>query len=418
MKAEILATGDEIRTGTLVDSNSAFISEVLIQNGVNVIRHQAVGDDLDTLVAVINEIRQRADIAVVTGGLGPTDDDLSAAAAARAAGVELAVDEQALEVVERFFRERNRPMTPSNRKQAWLPKGAAVLNNPIGTAPGFELTIGHCTFFFLPGVPAEMKKMLLEEVLPRLHARQEGDRRFYLVKTISSFGLPESVVGEKVAGIRDLFSQIQVGWRAKFPEIQVKLYLNTHDEQQGRQLLEDAGRWVAERLGSHVFSFENRSMAAEVGDLLLKRRATLAVAESCTGGLIANWLTNTPGSSDYFLLSAVTYANQAKIDLLGVSAQTLRDFGAVDEQTAREMAEGARRAAKADFGLSTTGIAGPSGGSPRKPVGTVCIGVAAPQKTISRRLVYPYGHRLMNKSIFAMAALDMLRRTLQEENLP
>ncbi len=418
MKAEILATGDEIRTGALIDSNSAFISEVLIQNGVDVLRHQAVGDDLDILVAVLNEVGQRADIAIVTGGLGPTDDDLSTLAAARAAGIELALDEVALDVVERFFRERNRTMTPSNRKQAYLPKGAAVLNNPVGTAPGFEMKIGKCTFFFLPGVPAEMEKMLLEEVVPRLTGHQAGQRRFYLVKTISSFGLPESLVGEKVSGIRDRFPEIQVGWRARFPEIQVKLYLNTRDEQGGQRTLEDAAQWVAERLGVHVFSFDNRSMAAEVGELLKSRQATLAVAESCTGGLIANWLTDTAGSSDYFLLSAVTYDNQAKIDVLGVSDQTLQKFGAVDEQTAREMAEGARRVSGATYGLSTTGIAGPSGGSPQKPVGTICIGVAAPHKTISKRFVFPFSLRLMNKRIFAMAALDMLRRMIQDLPLP
>jgi nicotinamide-nucleotide amidase len=415
MKAEILATGDEIRTGALVDSNSAHIADHLIQSGLVVTRHHTVGDDLDELVAIMTEISGRADMAVVTGGLGPTQDDLTAVAAARAAGCDLYENALALETVERFFRERGRPMSPSNRKQALLPQGATVLDNPVGTAAGFELKIGKCRFFFVPGVPYEMKRMLAEQVLPRIAASLGADRRYSQVQTLSTFGLPESAVGELVSGLPDAFPMIKVGLRAKFPEIQVRLYCDSQDAEEGRKHLAAAADWVVEKVGAPVFSTRDQSMAEAVSELLAQQKVTLSVAESCTGGLICNWLTNVAGASDYFLMGAVTYANSAKIKLLGVRPETLARVGAVDEATAREMAEGVRRAAGADFGLSTTGIAGPSGGSAEKPVGTVCIGLATADRTIARRYTFNFGRRLMNKRIFATAGLNLLRRGLRHD---
>lgn len=413
--AEILATGDEIRTGALVDSNSAYLAEQLEQNGVVVTRHQSVGDNLNDLTQIIGEISHRADVAVVTGGLGPTVDDRTAEAMAEVAGVPLILDQRALDDIELFFKERGRPVSPTNRKQAMIPEGSVILYNSKGTAPGFSLKIHRCTFFCLPGVPYEMKQMLQKQVLSHIHHLQCGERQYSLVKTLSIFGLPESTVGERVDGIMSEFPEITLGLRAKFPEIQVKLYLRTPDQDTGYALLERAGQWVSQQLGDHVFSFEGRAMADEVGRLLLKQNASLSVAESCTGGLIGNWLTNTPGSSDYFRLSAVTYHNQAKIDVLGVSPQSLIDHGAVHEETARQMAEGVRRVGKSTYGLATTGIAGPGGGSAEKPVGTVCIGLATPQETIVRQFRFSFGRRLMNKRIFAMAGLDALRRRLMKD---
>jgi nicotinamide-nucleotide amidase len=412
MKAELLATGDEIRTGALVDSNSAYLAGHLEHRGVSVVRHSSVGDDIDDLVAVIKEIGARADIAIVTGGLGPTVDDRSAESAARAAGVELVFNDRALANIEAFFKKLGRPFSESNRKQALIPHGAECLPNAVGTAPGFSLAVGRCTFFFLPGVPHEMKKMFSEQVLAKVDALLGGQRRCNLTRTLSAFGLPESVVGEKVADVERVFPEVTLGLRAKFPEIQVKLYHRGRDRQAGVDLLESAAQWVSQQLGDHIFSVEGASMAAEVGKLLASGKATLAVAESCTGGLVANWLTNTPGSSDYFLLSAVTYDNQVKVNVLGVSPETLIQCGAVHEQVAAQMARGVREVGGADYGLATTGIAGPSGGSSEKPVGTVCIAAASAEATVTRRHRFSFGRRLMNKRIFAMAALDTLRRVL------
>ncbi len=410
MIAEILATGDEIRCGTLVDSNSAYIAERLERIGVTVQRHHCVGDELGTLVQILVEIGDRADLAVVTGGLGPTVDDRSAEAAAAAAGVERVLDRRALEEIRQFFVERGRPFSATNEKQALIPAGARCLYNPVGTAPGFSLRIGKCRFFFVPGVPYEMKRMIEDQVQPLIAEMLGGQQPHNLVRTLSTFGLPESMVDEKIAGIADAFPEITLGLRAKFPEIQIKLYLRATDEQEGQRLLDSAGEWVSRRMGRHLFSREGLPMAETVGRLLSARGETLALAESCTGGLMGHWITNTAGSSDYFRLSAVTYHNQAKIDLLGVSPETLARHGAVHEATAGEMAAGARRAGRCTYGLATSGIAGPGGGSPEKPVGTVCIGLATPEQTLTRRYHFSFGRRLMNKRIFAMAALDLLRR--------
>ena len=412
MKAEILATGDEIRTGALVDSNSGYISEKLEENGIEVVRHTSVGDDLPILVSTLREIGDRADVAVVTGGLGPTTDDLSAEAAATASGVELVLDDQALVNVESFFKKFNRPMTDSNRKQALLPRGCQILYNPVGTAPGFSLIIGRCRFYFLPGVPYEMKRMLPEHVIPDVLSLQGDAAMHNRVKTITTFGLPESLAGEKVAGVEAAFPGIKLGLRASFPQIQVKLYGRDRNAVLLDQRLAEAGQWTLERLGKNVISENGEPMEAVVGRFLSEKAATIALAESCTGGLIANWLTNVAGSSGYFLFSGVTYSNQAKINVLGVKPETLEKHGAVHEETAREMAVGARRAAGATFGLSTSGIAGPDGGTEDKPVGTVCVGFAGPDRSFGRRLYFPFGKRLMNKKIFTMAALDILRKEI------
>jgi len=412
MFAEILATGDEIRSGALVDSNSAYIAEKLEEIGIPVTRHSCVGDDLEVLISVLKEISGRVDICVVTGGLGPTEDDLSSEAAASAAGETLVLDAKALSDIEAFFKSRNREMVDSNRKQAMLPRTAEAMYNPVGTAPGFSIKIGKCVFFFLPGVPHEMKRMLTQETLPRIEKMPGKSQEHCLVRNISTFGLGESDAGERVAGLADDFPDIKVGLRAKFPEIHVKLYLNGQDLSYMESRLALASQWILNRLGRHVLSLEGASLPAVVGDLLRERAATLAVAESCTGGRIANWLTDVSGSSDYFLFSGVTYSNDAKTKVLGVAPELLEKYGAVHEETAKAMADGARRISGATYAISTTGIAGPTGGTDDKPVGTVCIGLATPQKVEARRFHFPFGQRSMNKSIFGMVALNMLRKEL------
>jgi nicotinamide-nucleotide amidase len=413
MIIELLATGDEIRTGAAIDTNSAHIAQVLKQTGLETIRHTCVGDDMDIMVSILKEIGIRADVAIVTGGLGPTSDDITAEAAAKAKGVERVLNRSALGVVENFFKIRKRTMSPSNKKQALLPKGAESLNNPVGSAPGFVLKIDQCSFFFVPGVPFEMKRMLSDEVLPRIKKLGGRTGELSLVKTLSTFGLAESVIGELLTGLPDEFPEITLGFRSKFPEIQVKLYIRGKDEPSLRKILEEASHWILGKLGEHIFSMDGISMQAVVGGLLTEKQATLAVAESCTGGLISHLLTNVPGSSGYFLFSGVTYSNHAKTKVLGVSTEILQQYGAVHEETVKKMAQGVRDVAGATYGLATSGIAGPEGGTDEKPVGTVCIGLATPHDVKGFGFVFPFNTRLMNKRIFAMKALDLLRRELQ-----
>jgi nicotinamide-nucleotide amidase len=303
-------------------------------------------------------------------------------------------------------------MSESNKKQAMLPEGSDRLDNPIGTAPGFMLKIDRCNLFFVPGVPREMRLMLSDQVMPRIDQLRGDSKSIFMVKTISTFGLPESVTGERLSELTSEYPDLKLGLRAKFPEIQVKLYVQGDEEKRLDKLLENATRWVCEKLGIRVFSTDGSSMEATIGQLLRKKGATLAVAESCTGGLISHWLTDVPGSSEYFLFSGVAYSNEAKITVLGVSRDTLGRFGAVHEETVKEMAEGARRVSGATYGIATSGIAGPDGGTEDKPVGTVCIGLASPLGVEGRRLFFPFGERTRNKQIFAMTALDLLRREL------
>ncbi|MBU4185001.1 MAG: nicotinamide-nucleotide amidohydrolase family protein [Desulfobacteraceae bacterium] len=394
MLSEILATGDEILTGSVIDSNSAYIAQKLEEAGIEVVRHGCVGDDVEALASILKEISVRADLAVITGGLGPTSDDITAEAAARAAGVEPVFNREAMSC------------------QAMMPEGAECLFNSVGTAPGFVLRIGRCIFFFLPGVPSEMRKMLANGVLPWIDKLQKGERSFSLVKTISTFGLAEASVNERLAGLTEKFPGIKLGLRARFPVIYVKLYVREKDKERAKILLEKASESVLNKIGEFAFSADGESMEAVVGSFLRREKVTIAVAESCTGGLISNLLTNVPGSSDYFLFSGVTYSNKAKIKVLGVSEATLNKYGAVHEETVKQMADGARRVASATYGVSTSGIAGPSGGTEEKPVGTVCIGIATPDSVEAYRFNFQLNERLRNKRIFAITALDLLRRKL------
>lgn len=412
MKAEILITGQEIIAGDVVDTNSTLIAQALAGVGVQVIRHHSVGDDMQRLVDQIRAISRRANIAVVTGGLGPTFDDITADAAAAAAGVELVLDPASLAAVETYFKVRKRPMSASNKKQAMLPAGAECLRNPIGTAPGFHLKIGECSFFFMPGVPSEMQRMLADRVIPKIMEMAGHHESVNLTKVISLFGSAEAVVGEKLSDLTAKFPEIALGIRAKFPEIYVKLTVYGKDATALNKRIAMAADWVVDRMGDHVISPDGKSMEAVVGEGLAGKNATLAVAESCTGGLISHLLTNVPGSSNYFLFGGVTYSNEAKMDVLGVSAKTLDTYGAVHVETAKEMASGVQRVCGAGYGLATSGIAGPSGGTADKPVGTVCIGLATPNNVNGYRFFFPFNRRSRNKKIFAMTALDLLRKEL------
>lgn len=412
MLADIIATGDEIRTGALVDRNSAYLSDKMEEIGVQVSRHVCVGDDLNQMTALLRETASRADIALVTGGLGPTVDDMTRQAAAAARGVELQFDPEALETVTSFFASRNLPMSPQNRKQAYLPETAVSMANPVGTAPGFQLKIDRCDFFFMPGVPHEMRRMLVDCVLPAIVQIRGEQQVTTTVKTICTFGLPESVVDEKITAIPAQFPELRLGLRASFPYIQVKLYGRSPDSRALARQLEAAQEQVCACLGDTVFSTEGKSLAESLGNILVSRSATVAVAESCTGGLIASQLTDVPGSSDYFLFSGVTYANSAKEKILKVPAAILQEHGAVHAETARHMAQGARQVSGADYAIATSGIAGPSGGTAEKPVGTLCVGLATPETTHGFTYHFPVRSREQNKHLFAAVAMDKLRKEL------
>jgi nicotinamide-nucleotide amidase len=397
----------------VIDSNSAYIAEKLEQEGIRVTRHSCVGDDRRVLVSALCEIAARADMAVATGGLGSTVDDITAAAAAEAAGKTLERHEAAFSSIEAMIQKRGFKMRDCDRNPAMLPKGARFIENKRGLAPGFSLKINQCLFFFLPGVPFEMRGMLSDGVLPRA-AEEFGTRRsFFKNKTLSTFGLTESTVNEGISGFANVFPDIKPGLRARFPEIQVKLYARGDSADALDSRVKEAVKWVRERLGDAVFSTDGKSLPETAGQALLERNATLSIAESCTGGLISSMITDVAGSSDYFLFSGVTYSNQAKINALNVRASTIETHGAVHEATALEMAVRTREIGRSTYGLATSGVAGPGGGTPDRPVGTVCVGMAGPDFSQARTFHFPFQNRLWNKKIFAFTALDMLRKKIR-----
>lgn len=428
MTAEILSTGDELRTGALVDSNSAWIAEMVEAEGIEVVRHTTVGDDLEQLVQALTEIAGRSDAAVVTGGLGPTTDDLSREAAAEAAGVELVRSEEALESLEGFFRNRNRAMAPSNLKQALLPESAVCIRNSRGSAPGFHMHLGRCLIFFLPGVPSEMKPMLVDSVLPELRRAAGAGSRFSCIRTFRSFGLNESSAGEKLEGFDQAFPGLKLGYRGFFPEIQIKIYASGPDEGVLQQEVESASAWIRERIGHKVFSENGDSMAEVVAALLRRDGATIAAAEQCTGGLLAHTLSEVPGSGDFFVGSVVSPSAAAlreSLEMRGPHNET----GIEDEAEAEvsEMAGAVQRRTGAAYGLVTIEIesgSGDSGGSSRAAGSTaaatsagpseavLCVGLAAPRELKARTYRLPLYNPAVRKPLFVMAALDYLRKEL------
>jgi len=412
MNIEILATGDELLTGALSDTNSAFIAEGLSQNHLKVNRLHAVGDDLQLITSLLLEIGQRSDLLIVTGGLGPTPDDLSAEAVARASGKKLEYNTDAYNEMCSFFERIKRPMNASNKKQAYLPEGAQRIPNPIGTASGFIAQINKCRSYFLPGVPHEMKKMFNSYVLPDILQQASISDQITKAQTITCFGPSESTIGDAIKDIPTKVPGVRAGTRSKFPEIQIKLYATGTNKEDVNTLLKKAEHLCIDRMGKYIISLHGESMQKVVGDLLKKEGATLSIAESCTGGLIAHLMTQIPGSSDFFLCSAVTYANEAKTNILGVPSETILKNGAVSQETVQEMAIRIRQKMNSDFALATSGIAGPAGGSPEKPVGTICMAVAYDSDVCFQKIVLPFGTRTQKKELFAMVAMDMLRRTL------
>jgi nicotinamide-nucleotide amidase len=415
MRVAFLAIGDEIVGGLTVDTNSGFIAGELRAVGVEPIAGFSVRDEEDEIIRAFRQALQEAELVVSTGGLGPTSDDLTMACVARLAGREMVLHQPSLDWIVERFRMRGMEMPPNNVKQAMFPQGAEIIPNPNGTAPGCICPIEvdgqtrHVACF--PGVPRETRHMVAATLVPWVAARQTGRR--FLSRTFSTVGVAESKLDEMLAGaIRP--DEARVAFRASFPRMYVRLTVDgaTGDDLEGR--MDELEERVRERLGASIYAVGDEGLEETVGTLLRERGLTLALAESCTGGRVGDRITDVPGSSAYFLLGTATYSNQAKIGILGVSERTLAEHGAVSTQTAEEMAAGVRRISGADVGLSTTGIAGPGGGTEDKPVGTVCIGIAWEGGTWSRRYDLGTREREWIKATTAQLALDRLRRWLLE----
>jgi nicotinamide-nucleotide amidase len=408
--AVILSTGDELTTGRTSDTNSTFIAEHLVAIGVDVVAVLVVGDFPDRLAWAWREAMRLGDLVISTGGLGPTADDLTTETLADVLDRRLVLDEDVALRIRQIFEAMGRSMPENNLKQARFPAGAIIVPNPLGTAPGYRLEVEDSGatrhLVVLPGVPREMKRMMAEEVLPWLRAAR-GDSDVYLSHVFQTFGLSESALDELVAGAVDP-AQGRVSFRAAFPQIALRVTVHGPPEEAEVQLEAAAAR-LRERIGSHCYGEGETTMEEVVGRLLTEQGKTIAVAESCTGGLIGHRITNVSGSSAYFLADFVTYSNAAKESLLGVNRSTLTTHGAVSIEVAAEMATGARRAAGATLGLASTGIAGPEGGTAEKPVGTVCLGLATPERVFAQRYQL-WGTREWVKLLTSQVALEWVRR--------
>lgn len=410
-RAVLLSTGDELTTGRTPDANASFIADQLVGLGIDVVAILVVGDLLDRLAWAWREAIRLGDLVISTGGLGPTADDLTTEIVAKVTGRRLIQDDAVANHIRQLFAAMGRTMPENNLKQARFPEGAIILPNALGTAPGYRLELRKNSgdirhLIVLPGVPREMKRMMEEQVVPWLRSVRGSDE-VYLSRVYQTFGLSESALDEAVAGAVDP-NIVRVSFRAAFPQIAVRLTVHGRPEEAHAQLELAAAR-VRERLGEHCYGEGDATMEEVVGRLLVEQGKTLAVAESCTGGLIGHRITSVPGSSAYFLVDLVAYSNAAKESLLGVSPATLAAYGAVSTQVAAEMAVGARRIAGATLGLASTGIAGPAGGTPEKPVGTVCLGLATADRVFAHRYQL-WGTRDWVKLLASQIALEWVRR--------
>jgi len=407
LEARIISVGSEMMLGQLIDTNAAWLSQRLAEIGIAVVEHVTVGDDQTRIEEALAGAAKPGTVVLVTGGLGPTEDDLTRHALATLLEAPLELHEASLDRIRDFFRSRGRKMADRNAIQAMFPRDTEPLENTCGTAPGIRARRGDAIIYVTPGVPREMKVMFDRHVLPDLVSRSGG--QVVIAESLHCFGTGESDIGQQISDLMQPGRQPAVGTRVDEGVISVRIVACGHLKQARQKVAETAGI-VEARLGTLVFGRGDETLASAVGRLLQAHGQTVAVAESCTGGLVAKWITDVPGSSAYFLGGVVAYANTAKRDLLGVQPQLIETHGAVSEPIARAMACGCRERFGSDFALAVTGIAGPAGGTTDKPVGLVYTALAG--KSDCRVVEHRFGAHMDRDAIrrrTASAALNMLR---------
>jgi nicotinamide-nucleotide amidase len=431
LRGEIITIGDELNRGEIVDTNAAWLGERLSEPelGVQVRFRQGVNDEPEDLAAVLRQAASRSQVVVVSGGLGPTTDDLTVEVAASLVGASLCFEPEHERRMRERFAERNFALSPNNLRQVRVPVGATVLQNRQGLAPGFALRLGEATLFFMPGVPRELKPMFQDEVVPHLqklrerHAQAAGGEAVYTARRLYRvLGLGESHVDHRLAGLLTPLppgaQQVSLHYRLAFPEVLVTLIAQAADEATLASVLLALDHEVRRRLGRALYSEGAEELAVVLGAALRAHGATLSTAESCTGGMIGELLTAVPGSSEYYLGGVIAYANEVKIAALGVQPATLLAHGAVSQQTVEEMARGARQRLGSTYAVAVSGVAGPGGGTPEKPVGTVHVAVAGPDdKTVLSRKIFWPGEREQVRRIAAFAALNLVHKALFPERL-
>jgi nicotinamide-nucleotide amidase len=421
MIAIVLSIGDELVLGQTVDTNSAWLSAQLATIGWQVAAHVTVGDDQRAIEAAISDSASRCDVLIVSGGLGPTKDDLTRFAVAKVLSQPLEMNARWLEQMEKMFHRRGRVMAESNRSQAMIPRSARLIHNPVGTAAGIDADLNStpthaCRVFVLPGVPREMQIMFERSIKPLL--ADMGGGGVILARTLHTFGLGESNIGEMLGELMDRGRNPSVGTTVSGSVVSVRIAARYQQRQEAEKKLEETAAECGRRLGDLIYGTEEQTLASVVAGLLTENSVrTVVTAESCTGGLLAKMLTDIPGSSRYFQRGWITYSNEAKTQLLEVDPALLEAHGAVSEPVVKAMAQSARQQSGADFALAISGIAGPDGGTPQKPVGTVCIGLAHEAGTLARTFNFP-GDREGVRDRSAKMGLAMLRFQLLARHMP
>lgn len=413
MKAEILAVGTELLMGQIANTNAQYISSRLPNVGIGVYYHDVVGDNPDRLKQCLALALSRSDIVILTGGLGPTQDDLTKETVAEAVNRNLVLDQESLDKMTTFFAGRNRTMTKNNIKQAYLPEGCIIIRNKNGTAPGCIIEEGEKVIIMLPGPPSEMKPMFDDSVMPYFAAKSEFklDSRFLRI-----FGIGESAMEDMLIDLIDTQSNPTIAPYAKDGEVTLRITARYEKDSVEEDIITPVENEIRRRLSDAVYSNDNSNLEEVAAKLLMESEMTLALAESCTGGLLAAKLTEIPGISAVFDRAVITYSNRSKVEALGVKQETLDQYGAVSEQIAKEMAEGVRRVSSSDIGISVTGIAGPDGGTTEKPVGTVYIALAHKNGVYSKKLEL-WGSRNRIRNVTCLHVFDMLRRHLNKSKL-
>jgi nicotinamide-nucleotide amidase len=410
LKAEIVSVGTELLLGEIVDTNASYLSQKLADLGIDVHYRHTVGDNHTRLTEVVATALGRADVVLLTGGLGPTEDDLTREAIAAATGQPLVRVPASEQRLREFFAARNRPLADSNLKQADAPMGAEHLENVCGTAPGVFMRWQGKLIFAAPGPPTELREMAQRSILPILRQELGGVQQLF-TRSLQLMDIGESQVADLLGDIISAQTDPTLALYAAPANVRIRMATKAADAAAAEAKFAPVEARIRELLGNHVFGRDDQTMAEVVQELLRERGQTVAVAESCTGGLLASKITDIPGASDVFLAGVVSYANEAKIALLGVPAEVIAAHGAVSDECARAMAEGVRRVAGADYGLATTGIAGPTGGTDEKPVGLVYMALADAAGTIVNRQYWP-GTREQFKQRVAQMTLGMLRKRI------
>ncbi len=413
MKAEIICIGTELLLGQIIDTNAAYLAKELADLGIDLYHKSTVGDNLERIVTTLGQAWERADLLILSGGLGPTQDDLTREAVAGLLHEELEFSPEAWEQVCAFFQKIQRPVPENNRRQAMFPRSGWVILNHLGTAPAMLVKKEGHILITLPGVPYELKGLWENSFKPyiRKELQQEGPLVLSSLM-IRMVGIGESAMEETILDLIKSQTNPTIAPYASRGEVALRITAKSNDEQYNRDLIGKTLNLVKERLEPYIYGYDQDNLESVIGQILKGKGWSLGLAESCTGGLIGHRITNVPGSSDYYFGGVNSYSNRLKVDLLGVEEETLNKYGAVSPETAKEMAEGIRKRTGADVGLAITGIAGPGGGTESKPVGLVYLAVALPDRTEIEERIFPFD-RIGNKEAAAQVALTLLWKSLK-----